>query len=290
MSELIKASDMMELAKVADLLVRSKFCGIKDPADVLWIVATGQSLGMDAMASLRGIHIINGKPVLSADVYSGLAMAHPACICLQVIEMTERKAVVKVQRKGWSEPSLITYTIEDAQRAQLASKTVWKAFPADMLKARAIARAARVAFPDAFLGVYIEGELEETREEAPAVTHPDALDVTPAPQPPPARRAPSREDEGEEHDALCAQLRTWLKEAALGKERNAEIVEGFLGRYGEGAGEMGRVPLKALRSGIEDLAVRIERHGLATALRDLCEWAPNPVEAPIERPTPHTAA
>lgn len=174
------AGEMMELAKVCELLVRSSFCGVKKPEDALWIVATGRSLGIDPVTSLRGIHVIGGKPVLSADLMAAVAMRHPECISLQVVEMTPQRATVKVQRRGWPEPSTFSFSMDDAKNADLLRNPTWKKYPADMCKARAIARAARAAFPDALLGVYVEGELTEEPEAAPAVVaHPDALDVTP---------------------------------------------------------------------------------------------------------------
>lgn len=190
MSELMKvqASDLMEMAKVSEQLVRSSFCGVKRSEDALWIIATGHSLGIDPVTSLRGIHVISGKPVLSADLMAAVAMRHPDCVCLQVVEMTAQKATVKVQRRGWSDPSLISFTIEDAKNAGLLNNPTWKKYPADMCKARAIARAARAAFPDALLGVYVEGEISEP-DDTPAQAEPvvvqrdadrDVVDVTPA--------------------------------------------------------------------------------------------------------------
>jgi len=181
------ASEMMGLAKVCELLVKSSFCGVKKPEDALWIVATGHSLGIDPVTSLRGIHVISGKPVLSADLMAAVAMRHPDCLCLQVVEMTPLKATVKVQRRGWSEPTLFSFSVEDAKNAGLLNNPTWKKYPADMCKARAIARAARAAFPDALLGVYVEGELDEPREDerraqaASVERASDVVDVTPEP-------------------------------------------------------------------------------------------------------------
>lgn len=194
------AGEMMELAKVCEMLVRSSFCGVKKPEDALWIVATGRSLGIDPVTSLRGIHVIGGKPVLSADLMAAVAMRHPECVCLQVVEMTPQRATVKVQRRGWPEPSMISFSMDDAKNADLLRNPTWKKYPADMCKARAIARAARAAFPDALLGVYVEGELtEEPVEAAPVVAHPDALDVTPPKQAAPKteRPAQSKPESGE---------------------------------------------------------------------------------------------
>lgn len=178
MSEMIKTSaqDMTQLAQVAEMLVKSAFCGVKNPADALWIVATGHSLGIDPVTSLRGIHVISGKPVLSADLMAAVAMRHPACEYLRVAEMTPERCVVHVKRHGWPEHTAVTFGLEDAKAAQLMKNPTWQKYPADMCKARAIARAARLAFPDALLGVYVDGELDDVPAPPPA---PEAINVTP---------------------------------------------------------------------------------------------------------------
>jgi hypothetical protein len=180
MSEMIKsgASEMLELAQVSEMLVRSSFCGVKRAEDALWIVATGHSLGIDPVTSLRGIHVISGKPVLSADLMAAVAMRHPACEYLRVAEMTNERCVVHVKRRGWPEHTAVTFSVEDAKAAGLLGNATWKKYPSDMCKARAIARAARAAFPDALLGVYVEGEIEAdepaTVTYAPQAVDPDA--------------------------------------------------------------------------------------------------------------------
>lgn len=187
MSDIIK-SDFDALEKIASQLVGSRYCSEKNAADALWIVATGQSLGLDPVTSLRGIHIIKGKPTLSADLMAGAALRHPACLRFQVTEMTAERATVEVMRKGWAEPSTYTFDKADAQRAGLWGKGTWRSYPADMLKARAISRAARAAFPDALLGVYVEGELDGPADDEPPRAH--VVDM-PAPK---ASRVATAED------------------------------------------------------------------------------------------------
>lgn len=279
------ASEMMGLAKVCELLVKSSFCGVKKPEDALWIVATGHSLGIDPVTSLRGIHVISGKPVLSADLMAAVAMRHPDCLCLQVVEMTPLKATVKVQRRGWSEPTLVSFSVEDAKNAGLLNNPTWKKYPADMCKARAIARAARAAFPDALLGVYVEGELDEP--QAATVTYPSAVDVTP----PTAR--PTRDEQS--HAEGLKQIATWMRTAEMGKYANAQIATGIIERYGgdegSGAATLRDLSPAALYDAVQHLALEIDRHGLQTALRNLTEWTPRMIETDLAGPerTPSAA-
>jgi hypothetical protein len=276
---------MLELAQVSEMLVRSSFCGVKRAEDALWIVATGHSLGIDPVTSLRGIHVISGKPVLSADLMAAVAMRHPACEYLRVAEMTPERCVVHVKRKGWPEHTAVAFGMEDAKAAQLLKNPTWQKYPADMCKARAIARAARLAFPDALLGVYVDGELEAdepttvTYEPLPADTHRLQVETNSKPQllaaePAPAPRRQSKTDQGEEHDALRNQMRAWIKEAALTPDGGELVRSGFVARFAsDGAREPGEMALADLRTGVEDLKVRITRHGLRDALRDLTEHA-----------------
>jgi hypothetical protein len=165
MVNIIKSmDDFSTLATISERLSRSTFCGVKKAEDALWIVATGAALGLDPLASLRGIHVIKGKPTLSADMMMAVVLRHAACKRF-VVTMGEVEASVEVLRDGWQEPKHYTFTRADAQRAGLWGKGTWAQYPQDMLKARAISRAARAAFPDALLGVYVHGELDGDQEE-----------------------------------------------------------------------------------------------------------------------------
>lgn len=157
-----------EMAQVAELLIRARYCNVKDSADALWIVMTGHGLGIDPIASLRGINVIQGKPELSADMMMAVALKHPECKMFRTMEMTDERAVVEVQRRGWPDSVKYDYTFEEAQAAGLTNKQNWRKHRRDMLKARAISRAARAAFPDALMGVYVEGELDDSPQPEPA--------------------------------------------------------------------------------------------------------------------------
>lgn len=283
MSDMIKtgASDMIQLAQVAEMLVKSQFCGVKNPADALWIVATGHSLGIDPVTSLRGIHVISGKPVLSADLMAAVAMRHPACEYLRVAEMSPERCVVHVKRAGWPEHTAVVFGLDDAKAAQLLKNPTWQKYPADMCKARAIARAARLAFPDALLGVYVDGELDAdepatvTYPPLPAETHRLQVEANGKPQllaAEPTTGAP-RVPPGQEHDDLRATVRTWIKEAGITPEGSKDVIEGFVRRFGDGARNAGEMELAHLRTGVDHLRVQIVKHGLRDALSDLTEWA-----------------
>jgi hypothetical protein len=121
-------------------------------------------------------------------------------------------------------------------------------------------------------------QVEEQPAPVAVVTYPDALDVAPARRAPQLTAVSSREE-------LLADLRAQMRKADLGKPMNTQILEAFIWRYGgDGCEGLAAMALEDLRTGVEQLRIDAERHGLATALRDLTEWAPNPIESELTGP------
>jgi hypothetical protein len=130
-------------------------------------IMAGQELGIGPMASMSGIQIIQGKPVLSANLlaaqiknsnkynYKVLKRDNEEC----QIEFYERFSSDKLESVGVSH-----FSIVEAKQAGLTIKDVWKSYASDMLFARAISRGSRTYCPDIFNGapVYTPGELEES--------------------------------------------------------------------------------------------------------------------------------
>lgn len=123
----------------------------------LLIIMQGLELGLQPMAALRNIHIINGRPCLSAQLMAGIIKAGGNKI--QTVERTGQLATVKFIHKDGDEAT-VSFSWEEAVKAGLTGKDVWKSYPADMLWNRAIARGARQEFPEIFAGLYSREELE----------------------------------------------------------------------------------------------------------------------------------
>lgn len=137
-------------------------------ADVFFSIMAGQELGMPPMASIRGIHVISGKPVLSADAMVGVVLGSGLCEYFICVEETYESATYETQRKGSPQPQRCTWSMQDAKNANLGGDN-WKKHPRAMLKARAKAMLARDAYPDVLAGCYDE---DEAREFAPSERSP----------------------------------------------------------------------------------------------------------------------
>ncbi len=155
------------------------------PADVLVILMTGRELGIGPMQSLRGISVIKGKPVLSADLMVAQCLRHRGvCEFFRLVESTPTMARYQTKRVG-SEPVDLAWSMEDARRAGLESSQNWRNHPAAMLRARCSSALARAVYPDLVGGIYEESEGEEIAGKARPAT------VSSLPAPAPREQAPA---------------------------------------------------------------------------------------------------
>lgn len=131
--------------------------------EVLACVATGRALGLPDMTSLRGIHVIEGKATLSAELMVAIVRDHKHSITGTV---DDKKAVVKGKRADNGDEMEATFTAEMAVAAGLASKSNYKKHPDDMMWARAVSKLCRRLFADCFAGAtYVPEEIEPTADE-----------------------------------------------------------------------------------------------------------------------------
>jgi hypothetical protein len=136
-------------------------------ADVAVSILAGQELGMPPMAAIRGVHVVKGKPVLSADAMVGVVLGRGIAKYFRCVEETAETAIYETLRVGDPEPQRMTWTMEDAKRAQLANGDNWKKYPRAMLKARCKAALARDVYPDVLAGCYTDDEAREFDDPAP---------------------------------------------------------------------------------------------------------------------------
>jgi len=155
--------DLTEALHVSQVLVASRLLprSITTPEAAFAVIATGRELGLSAMQALRSVHIIEGKPTLSADLMVALVKKSDACAYFRLVESTASRAAYETHRKGEPSPTRMTYTAEEARAAGALNKDNWRKFPAAMLRARAASMLARAVYPDVILGVYDPDEIAD---------------------------------------------------------------------------------------------------------------------------------
>lgn len=148
------------------------FQDARDEAQAVVKIIYGQELGISPAASMSGIHIISGKPILSATALAGLIKARRPGYDYKVLELTDDVCRLEFYESG-AVVGLSEFSLKDAKNAELVGgKNVnWKKYPKNMLFARAISNGARLYCPDIFVGspIYTPDELDAQVDESGAI-------------------------------------------------------------------------------------------------------------------------
>lgn len=140
-------------------------------ADVFVTIMAGMELGLAPMAALRSIHVVKGKPILSADGMVAVVQASGLCEYFTCVESSAAIATYETKRKGAPTPQRLSFTIDEAKVAGIAGGDNWKKYPSAMLRARAKAALARDVYPDAIAGVYTDDEARDFVDAKPRNGH-----------------------------------------------------------------------------------------------------------------------
>ena len=168
----LEPRSMVDARQLAKWMHESRmFSAYGTPQAVLSTMLLGRELGMPAMAALRGVHIIEGKHSLSADLMVALVLKSGMAEYFQMSESTAELCTYVTKRKGNPLPTSLSYTIEQAKQAGLLSPTRsgkpsnWMKIPKQMLRARAKSELARLEYPDLLAGLYTPEELRDAKVE-----------------------------------------------------------------------------------------------------------------------------
>jgi hypothetical protein len=188
-------NDPLALGKV--LAASGFFPDAKTEAAAAVKVIAGLEMGFGSIASMSGIHIIDQKPVLGANLLAAQVKRSGKYDYRERHLDNERCSLEFFQRvrlpdgkPGWESLGLSTFTWDDAVRAQVTGKKNWKTYPRNMLFARALSNGVTFYCPDLLAGapVYTPEELDVAIDENVGEV---IADIPPAQ--PPASVAASRE-------------------------------------------------------------------------------------------------
>ena len=147
-------------------------------------ILAGHEMGFGPFASMNGIHIIQGRPAVGANLMAA-AVKRSGRYNYRVTEMSDTRCAITFYENGQVCGESV-FTIEDARKAQ--TKNLDK-FPRNMLFARAMSNGVRWYCPDVFAGsaVYVPEELGAAVDSEGNVI--DVVVTTPASSEPPASSA-----------------------------------------------------------------------------------------------------
>jgi hypothetical protein len=162
------ALDAQQAQQVATALAKTSFVPKAfqgKPGEVTAAILAGAELGIEPMAALRSINIIQGTPAMSANALRALVQAQGHEVWIK--EASPTRVVACAKRVGSDIEHRSVWTIDRAKQMGLTGKDNWQKQPEAMLVARATSEVCRLVAADAILGMaYSIEELQDQAAEA----------------------------------------------------------------------------------------------------------------------------
>ena len=203
-----------DLSRLSAMLAKSGyFSDSKEAAQCGVKVLAGLELGFPTIASMCGIHIINGKPTLGAHLMAA-AVKRSGKYNYRVTRHDNDGCTIAFYENGEVIGSS-SFTREDAIAAgALDGKNAhtWKKFPRNMMFARAMSNGVRWYCPDIFTGsvVYTPDELDEATDEEGNLVQSISVPATVVESPVETAPQPTTNGNGHPHNERVRSVRTLL--------------------------------------------------------------------------------
>lgn len=171
MSAVVPYSDQ---EKMANAIAKSGLFGLREPNQVLALMAVAQAEGRHPASVAKDYHIIEGRPALKADAM--LARFQMAGGSVQWLTYTDEKVEAKFSHPQGGELQ-IAWTLKQANQAGISMgrngmKDNWAKYPRAMLRARVISEGIRTVFPGVIVGEYTPEEVSDFKELQPVAKAP----------------------------------------------------------------------------------------------------------------------
>lgn len=176
MSAVVKYESNVGLAEVMQLgdVFRASgyFKDAPDQAKAVVKILYGRELGFSPVASMMGIHIIEGKPALSSNLMAAM-VKRSGRYDYRVTQNDDKECVLTFTEKG-EVSGTSSFSMADAKRAGCDTKSTWAKYPRNMMFARALSNGVRMYCPDLSAApIYVPEELgAEVNEDGDVTAHP----------------------------------------------------------------------------------------------------------------------
>jgi len=185
MTEIVQYETMDDLERLGKAMAASGyFSDARQASQAVVKILAGREMGFGPVAAMTGIHIIEGKPTVGANLMAAAVRAHPH-YDYQVKTITDNECAITFLRDGIEigESALTLKEVNarkinmawDKQKNEWKEKYNWKTYPKNMLFARCISNGVKWFAPDVFMGttVYTPDELSGLDDdviEMPTIT------------------------------------------------------------------------------------------------------------------------
>jgi len=149
-------AELETLTEIANAMIAARMPlpqNCNTPQALLMKFLFGRELGLPPMVSLHEIDLIEGRAAMNARTQVAMIRRRQLGD-VRLLRQTDTEAAVQAWRADDPDSKFeFIFTMEDAQRAGLADKKVWRKYPRSMLLARATSLATHALFQEVFLGV-----------------------------------------------------------------------------------------------------------------------------------------
>jgi hypothetical protein len=179
MSEIVRYNGVDDVMRLGDVLARSgMFADARQGAQAVTKILAGAEMGFGAIAAMTGIHVINGRVSVGANLMAS-AVKKSGKYDYRVLEMSEQVCSIEFFQKEagkWESLGKSAFTAADAKKA--GTKNMDK-YARNMLFARAMSNGVRWYCPDALGGapVYTPEEMGADTDEEGNVIQAAAVEV-----------------------------------------------------------------------------------------------------------------
>ena len=225
------AAAEVDLFRLGEVLAQSGyFQDARQAAQAIVKVMAGRELGFGPIASMTGIHIIQGRPAIGADLMAK-AVKRSGRYNYRVTELTDDACSIDFFEKSgdaWRPIGSSRFTRQDAAKAKTKNLD---AFPRNMLFARAMSNGVKWFCPDALgLTTYTPEELDGIEAApivAPATPAQAAHAQAAMPEPDSFQTLVIDQGQPPVGPMTPEQLRQWLLASATHFANNPPLVDGW---------------------------------------------------------------
>lgn len=133
--------------------------------DIFLACKMGMELGLSEIQSLNSIHVIQGRPSLSAQTMIALIRRkYPNAYIKITGDDKQASCIMAIDREFTEDAYEAKWDLARAKQMGLIGKDNWIKQPGLMMKWRCVSEAARFVCPDAIMNLYTPDEAEEIKD------------------------------------------------------------------------------------------------------------------------------
>lgn len=166
-----------EIGEMAKNVSRSRLFGM-DEAQTFTLMLLAQSKGLHPIQAVERYHVIQNRPAMKADAMLAEFQAHGGVI--EWHQHDHLKCEATFTCPGVKTPTTVSWSIEDAKKAELTKNGMYTKYPRQMLRSRVISEGIRMMMPGILSGIYTPEEVADFEPiQARATLHQEATALNP---------------------------------------------------------------------------------------------------------------